>query len=54
MVSSIASIALSECLTSKALVDDRNLHLYVALSGLLGAGFGCAVVDNASRKSLSI
>jgi dolichol kinase len=54
MVSSMASIAVSECLTSKALLDDGNLHLYVALSGILGAGFACAVVDSVSRKSLPI
>jgi dolichol kinase len=54
MVSSIASIAVSECWTSKALLDDGNLHLYVALSGLLGVAFACAVVDSVSRKSLPI
>lgn len=54
IVSSIASIAVTECSSSKALLDDGNLHLYVALSGVLGAGFACAVVDSVSRKSLPI
>jgi dolichol kinase len=54
MVSSMASIAESECCTSEGLLDDGNLHLYVALSGLLGAGVACAVVGSVSRESLPI
>lgn len=54
VVSSLACMAATECLTTPSQLDTSNSHRYIGLSGLLGCAFACSTVDYVSPTSLPI